>query len=441
MEQYFIDRKIGKMVNNNFYFSKKELIKLRLTKKMIENHMYDSFLNNKTGDTQKQIKNNWSIKDLKKIIDSYDDPNIVYLQNLFKIKRFPRKQHEMRLLAKIFNYVYEKLKKKGIYQYRINFSNNNYVVPDGVFLNKIGNPYIAIEIQEKQHSLPYQKHKDIIKTEKLESVFDAHIYQISWDIDKENDDELNRICQEIVYILEEDDDDITIERVGKLMNNYNKFCEQLSNKFGRELIDNDDDTISNEFLFDYDLIKSAINLDNTFDSYFNITDYDEIDSEVDSESDSDDSESSSEVEMEDIKDIENINEKWQKTTFKQNIDYIKIDNKILLKKNTMIKIVIKTETEIADQMTNYLLEFTEAIAKLHKICKKNGDKRRKYINENRVKRAQVNAITHQKLRINELEYENRKLRIINNRFLYRQNEDLVNDFSSLNIKDTDLIDT
>ena len=192
------------------------------------------------------------------------------------------------------------------------------------------------------------------------------------------------------------------------MKNYNKFCEQLSKKFGRELIENDDDTKTNEFLFDYDLIKSVINLDNTFDSYFNINHelsnlLSDSESELsDSESDSD---SESEGEMLDLENIDNINEKWQKTTFKQNIDYIKKDDKILLTKNTMIKIVIKTETEIADQMTNYLLEFTEAIAKLHKICKKNSDKRRKYINESRVKRAQINAITHQNLRINELEYE------------------------------------
>ena len=42
--------------------------------------MYDTVYNIKTGNTEKKIKKKWSIKDLKKILDSYDDPNIVYLQ-------------------------------------------------------------------------------------------------------------------------------------------------------------------------------------------------------------------------------------------------------------------------------------------------------------------------------------------------------------------------
>ena len=120
IKQYFIDKKIGNYKNNKYIFTKQELLELRIPEKIIINN-YKKIYNTKNYNNIE-----WTIQDIRRLIEFEKDPNLYNLQEVFDIKIIPNKEHEYRILKVIFNEVYDILKSKeincpGMYQYRIKF--------------------------------------------------------------------------------------------------------------------------------------------------------------------------------------------------------------------------------------------------------------------------------------------------------------------------------
>ena len=68
--EYFIDKKIGNYKNNNYIFTKKELLELRIPEKIIINN-YKKIYNTKNYNNIE-----WTIQDIRRLIEFEKDPNL-----------------------------------------------------------------------------------------------------------------------------------------------------------------------------------------------------------------------------------------------------------------------------------------------------------------------------------------------------------------------------
>lgn len=375
IKQYFIDKKIGNYKNNKYIFTKQELLELRIPEKIIINN-YKKIYNTKNYNNIE-----WTIQDIRRLIEFEKDPNLYNLQEVFDIKIIPNKEHEYRILKVIFNEVYDILKSKeincpGMYQYRIKFPvGTSDIVPDGTYLYN-GNVIITIEVQEAHHKTPELQSKDRTKKLKLEALSNNNAIFVPYDIsDKDLKNIIKEISCEIEHIYMST---VSLSSVKKHLGHMEEYQEIILNEFGQIMIDNHDSNTFDEkknFPYKYNKFKLKCRIDNKFDDKF-------IKPGLCSTNDSSDDSSSDDEDWGDDEEIESIDKnKLAKGLFEEveekfilNEDYIIINNEIYINHDTMMILLLQSSSKLGAKIRKWFLKLINLIRHLYKVAKKSQER-------------------------------------------------------------------
>ena len=376
--QYFIDKNIGIHKNNKYIFTKQELLKLRIPEKIINNN-YKKIYNTKNNNNIE-----WTIQDIRRLIEFEKDPNLYNLQEVFGIKIIPSKEHEYRILKIIFNGVYNNLKSKkincpGIYQHRIKFPvGTSDIVPDGTYLYN-GNVIITIEVQEAHHKTPELQSKDRTKKLKLEALSNNNAIFVPYDIsDKDLKNIIKEITCEIEHIFMST---VTLSNVKKHLGDLEDYQEILLNEFGQIMIDNHDSNSFDEekkFPYNYNLFKLKCRIDNKFDEKF-------IEPSlcfINKVEDSSDESSSDEEDWDDDEQIDSLDKnKLEEGIFEEveekfvlNEDYIIKNNEKFINQDTMMILLLQSSSKLGAKIRKWFLKLINLIKHLYKVAKKSQER-------------------------------------------------------------------
>ena len=377
--QYFISKNIGIHKNNKYIFTKQELLELRIPEKIINNN-YKKIYNTKNNNNIE-----WTIQDIKRLIEFEKDPNLYNLQEVFGIKIIPSKEHEYRILKIIFNGVYNNLKSKkincpGIYQHRIKFPvGTSDIVPDGTYLYN-GNVIITIEVQEAHHKTPELQSKDRTKKLKLEALSNNNAIFVPYDIsDKDLKNIIKEITCEIEHIFMST---VTLSNVKKHLGDLEDYQEILLNEFGQIMIDNHDSNSFDEekkFPYNYNLFKLKCRIDNKFDEKFIESGLCYINNGDDSCSDES---SSDEDDWDDDEQIDSLDKnKLEKGIFEEveekfilNEDYIIKNNEKFINQDTMMILLLQSSSKLGAKIRKWFLKLINLIKHLYKVAKKSQER-------------------------------------------------------------------
>jgi len=376
--QYFIDKNIGIHKNNKYIFTKQELLELRIPEKIINNN-YKKIYNTKNNNNIE-----WTIQDIRRLIEFEKDPNLYNLQEVFGIKIIPSKEHEYRILKIIFNGVYNNLKSKkincpGIYQHRIKFPvGTSDIVPDGTYLYN-GNVIITIEVQEAHHKTPELQSKDRTKKLKLEALSNNNAIFVPYDIsDKDLKNIIKEITCEIEHIFMST---VTLSNVKKHLGDLEDYQEILLNEFGQIMIDNHDSNSFDEekkFPYNYNLFKLKCRIDNKFDEKF-------IEPGlcfINKVEDSSDESSSDEEDWDDDEQIDSLDKnKLEEGIFEEveekfvlNEDYIIKNNEKFINQDTMMILLLQSSSKLGAKIRKWFLKLINLIKHLYKVAKKSQER-------------------------------------------------------------------